>query len=270
MNFKKQEKKIQKLLLLPEKRESQGKTKKLVEQYQKGVYVFSKDLNDDNHKIGMSHGGGGLFNRLKTYKICYPFPNEFYLQYLFICESKNAKLLEKKILARTDKLKHIQQAEDLGEEKDEGKHSLEWRFTAKKDVLNSTIIEELNLNPTLWDYAVIFGAQSWKIKKSPETVTNFQRPTNIRDDRPNFDEKKKDTFIPGVIKFQPIVGKFAYVVDKGKKKGTFKSIKGKIDHFDSSEIWLVFPKDKNAYSYKTKDVFGVKAEADEEKKKYEN
>ena len=99
---------------------------------QKGVYVISKDLDDTHHKIGMAHGSGGLFNRLKSYKICWPYPKEYYPQYLFICNSTNAKLLEKKILARTDKLKQIEKAEDVGEEKDEGRHSLEWRFTGRK------------------------------------------------------------------------------------------------------------------------------------------
>ena len=83
------------------------------------------------------------------------------MQYLFICDSPSAKILETQILARTDKFKHIQKAEDLGDEKDQGEHSLEWRFTGSRDVLNSTLMEELNKSPELWKYDVIFGAKSW-------------------------------------------------------------------------------------------------------------
>ena len=269
MNFKKHEKKIKKLLVLSEKRQSQGKTKTTYHyQYQKGVYVISKGLNDDHHKIGMAHGYGGLFDRLKSYKICWPFPKEYYLQYLFICNSANAKLLEKKILARTDKLKHIQQAQDLGEEKDEGKHSLEWRFTSKRDILNTTIIEELNANPKLWEYAVIFGDQSWKIKTSPEKITNFQRPAFTRDERPDFGEvSKPDTFIPGVVKpFEPKKGKVAWVLNPGKKKRTFKAIKGKIDHVNSEGVWLVFPNYTESWLYQNAWLYKTQAEAERAKK----
>ena len=269
MNFKKQEKKIKKLLVLSEKRQSETHPTQYRYQYQKGVYVISKDLDDTHHKIGMAHGSGGLFNRLKSYKICWPYPKEYYLQYLFICNSTNARLLEKKILARTDKLKHIEKAEDVGEEKDEGRHSLEWRFTSKRDILNATLIDELNANPKLWDYAVIFGDKGWKIRVSPEKITNFQRPASSRDERPDFGEvAKPDTFIPDVVRFEPIKGKFAWVVNQGRKKGTFKALKGKIDRFDSNEIWLTFPNYKDAFAYKKKDVFKTKAEADEETKKY--
>jgi hypothetical protein len=270
MDFKKHENKIKKLLVLSEKRQSQGKNKtKYVYQYQKGVYVISKNLNDDNHKIGMSHGFDGLFGRLKSYKICYPFPKEYYLQYLFICNSTNAKLLEKKILARTDKLKHIQQAQDFGEEKDEGKHSLEWRFTSKRDILNTTLIDELNKNPKLWDYAVIFGDKSWKIRVSPEKVTNFQRPASSREDRPGFGEAAKpDTFIPGVVKpFEPKVGKVVWVLNPGKKKGTFKAIKGKIDHINSEGVWLVFPNYADSWLYQRDWLYNTQAEAERAKKK---
>ena len=263
MDFKRKQTDIRRLLVLSEKRKSKSTAKKVTYkyQYQKGVYVFSKELNSDNHKIGMAFGGGGLFNRLKSYKICQPFPREFYLQYLFITDSDSARALETQILDRTDKLKHIQKAEDLGDEADQGEHSLEWRFTASKDVLNSVLIEELNKSPELWKYAVIFGANSWKIIPSPTKITNFQRPASTRTEKPLFgEEKKADTFIPGP--FEPVVGKFAWVVNKGKKKDEFKALRGKIDHFDSGEIWLKFPNYKDAFAYKNNYVFKTKEEAE--------
>jgi len=131
-------------------------------------------------------------------------------------------------------------------------------------------MQELNANPKLWEYAVIFGDKSWKIKTSPEKITNFQRPTTSREERPDFGEVAKvDTFIPGVVKpFEPKKGKVAWVVNRGREKGTFKALKGKIDRFDSDEIWITFPNYKDAFAYKKKDVFRTKGEADEETKKY--
>jgi len=252
MNFKKHEKKIKKLLVLSEKRRSETHPTQYRYQYQKGVYVISKDLNDDHHKIGMAHGSGGLFNRLKSYKICFPYPKEYYLQYLFICNSTNARLLEKKILARTDKLKHIQQAEDVGEEKDEGRHSLEWRFTSKRDILNATLIDELNANPKLWEYAVIFGDKGWKIRVSPEKITNFQRPTSSRDERPDFGKvAKPDTFIPGVLK----VGDFGWVVYIGRTKKLVAS-KGKIVGVKKEDWEMRWGSDR--YTYPKDEVYATK------------
>ena len=251
MNFKKQEKKIKKLLVLSEKRQSETHPTQYRYQYQKGVYVISKDLDDTHHKIGMAHGSGGLFNRLKSYKICWPYPREYYLQYLFICNSTNARLLEKKILARTDKLKHIEKAEDVGEEKDEGRHSLEWRFTSKRDILNATLIDELNANPKLWEYAVIFGNKGWKIRVSPEKITNFQRPASKRDERPAFGETTTDTFIPGVLK----VGDFGWVVYIGRTKKLVAS-KGKIVGVKKDAWEMRWGSDK--YTYPKDEVYATK------------
>ena len=90
-------------------------------------------------------------------------------------------------------------------------------------------MEELNKSPELWKYDVIFGAKSWQIIPSPT--------------KPLFgEEKKPDTFIPGVVPpFEPVAGKLAWVVNRGKKKDEFKALRGEIDRFDSGEIWLKFP-----------------------------
>jgi hypothetical protein len=252
MDFKKYEKQIKNLLVLPEKRKS-ATSSQMRNQYQKGVYVFSRDKDDEHHKIGNAHGYGGLFQRLKSYKICYPFPNEFFLQYLFICDSKNAEILEKIILARTDKLKHIEKAEDLGDEKDEGAHSLEWRFTAKKDILNTTIMEELNNNPTLWQFAVIFGEKGWKIKPSTNKITNFQKPAKLRDERPSFGEVAKvDNFIPGVLR----AGDFGWVVYLGRTKKLVAS-KGKIVGETGGKWDMLWKTDK--YQYPKNEVYATQA-----------
>ena len=98
MNFEVHEKKIQRLCLLPDRRASKGKTK-TVAQYHKGVYLISRDVDDVCYKIGVAYGAGGLFQRLKQYKHCFPYPTEYYLQYLFLSATgEDAKELEKIIL----------------------------------------------------------------------------------------------------------------------------------------------------------------------------
>ena len=62
--------------------------------------------------------------------------------------------------------------------------------------------------------------------------------------------------------FEPVKGKFAWVINQAKKKGEFKAIRGKIDRFDGTEIWLTFPTYKDAFAYKRKEVFKTKEEAD--------
>ena len=108
MNFKDKEKDIEQLFLLPDLRESGGKTKKKVKQYHKGIYVISRDLNDDTHKIGVAWGAGGLFQRVKSYKICYPYRGEFFIQYAIITATgDDAKVLENEIF-KSKTLKYVE------------------------------------------------------------------------------------------------------------------------------------------------------------------
>ena len=95
-----------------------------------------------------------------------PYKDEFYVQYIFVCDTKEkSKLLEKKILARTDKLtdKRIAQQEFDDESKVKGRRSREYRFSAKKQDLKDLLKAELNDNIDLWRYTVVFGKNSWEI-----------------------------------------------------------------------------------------------------------
>ena len=99
MNFELHEDDIKKLLLLPDRRMRKGKTVKTVPQYHKGVYLISRDIDDLCYKMGMAHGSGGLFPRLKQYKPCFPYKTEYYVQYLFLSATgDDAEKLEKCIL----------------------------------------------------------------------------------------------------------------------------------------------------------------------------
>ena len=65
----------------------------------KGVYVFSREANDKAQKIGVAYGTQGVYSRVKHYKICYPYPDEFYLHMLILTDDEpSARLLERKIL----------------------------------------------------------------------------------------------------------------------------------------------------------------------------
>ena len=236
----------------------------------KGCYVISRNNQDTVHKLGVAWGEGGLFNRLKNYKICMPYKDEYYVQYLFICQTKEkAKALERKILARTDKLTDTQIAEQVfdDESKVKGRRSKEYRFSAKKDDLTQLLIAELNDHTDLWRYAVIFGKNGWKIQVSPGKI-NFQRPAASRTDKPSFADADKphlkvDSFIPGVA--APVTvkkGKVVWVVNKGRKKGELKAIKGRLDGLvDKHGIYIHFDGKKGTWAYKKNEIFSTEADA---------
>jgi hypothetical protein len=200
-----------------------------------------------------------------------PYKDEYYVQYLFICQTKEeAKALERKILARTDKLTDTQIAEQVfdDESKVKGRRSKEYRFSAKKDDLTQLLIAELNDHTDLWRYAVIFGKNGWKIQVSPGKITNFQRPAAPRTDKPSFADADKahvkvDTFIPGVA--DPVTvkkGKVVWVVNKGRKKGELKAIKGRLDGLvDEHGIYIHFDGKKGTWAYKKNEIFSTEADA---------
>ena len=268
MNFFDNERNIKQLLILNEKRERVDKPP--ADKHWKGCYVISRNDHDNVHKLGVAWGDGGLFNRLKNYKICMPYKDEYFVQFIFVCDTKDkSKALEKKILARTDKFTDKRIAEQaFDDEKVSGVRSKEYRFTAKKQDLKDLLTAELNDNLELWRYAVIFGKNSWKIIPSTKKLTNLQRPPATRTEKPSFgdvEQSKKDTFIPGVaIPVQFKKGNVVWVVDKGNKmKGTLKAIKGKFDgRVEGDELYVVFANSKRAWAYKKNAIYKTKADAE--------
>ena len=115
------------------------------------------------HKIGMAFGQGGLYQRLKDYKLCYAFEDEFWVQFLIIgTTSDDSKTLEKKILARKE-LKKIEPTITL-----EGKKSLEYRLTSSRTSLNEAIGDVLKKNLNLWTHIVVFGPSGWRLIRSDD------------------------------------------------------------------------------------------------------
>tara|TARA_R110000823_G_scaffold209409_1_gene339642 strand:+ start:357 stop:929 length:573 start_codon:yes stop_codon:yes gene_type:complete len=176
MNFVDNQTTIQNLFLLPDKRVS--KTGSLKKQYFKGVYIISRDLDDDTFKIGVSYGLGGLYQRLTNYKLCYPYANEYFLQYAIISATgDDAKLLEKSIF--TSKiLKNVERNESA-----EGKKSSEYKIVAKKTTLQTAIAKKLTDNPDLWVYLIVFNSTGWRLVPNTGkeiTSNDFFKPSTSR------------------------------------------------------------------------------------------
>jgi hypothetical protein len=263
MNFFDREKEIKQLLILDEKRERVDKAP--ADRHWKGCYVISRNDQDNVHKLGVAWGEGGLFNRLKNYKICMPYQDEYFVQYIFVCDTKEkSQELEKKILSRTDKFTDKRIAEQaFDDEKVSGARSKEYRFTAKKQDLKDLLTAELNDNMDLWRYAVIFGKNSWKIFPSTKKLTNLQRPASSRTEKPSFaDMPKKDTFIPGVaVPVQFKKGKVVWGVSK--TKGKLKAYQGTLDGRIVGEEWYVKWKGyKLAYAVEKKNLYASKDDAE--------
>jgi hypothetical protein len=144
--------------------------------YFKGVYIFSRDLDDTSYKIGMAWGIGGLFQRLKSYKICYPYKNEFFLQYLLIsATADDAKDLEKKVLD-SKRLTSIAENPTV-----EGRRSQEWKMVSKRAILNDVLKSTLKVHPNLWTHCIVFGKAGWIIHTNTDgSAPALVRPSSTR------------------------------------------------------------------------------------------
>ena len=155
-------------------------------------------------------GRGWIVQPLEKLQNLYALQDEFYVQYIFVCDTKDkAKALEKRILSRTNKLtdKRIAEQEFDDESKSKGRKSREYRFSAKKQDLKDLLKAELNDNIDLWRYAVVFDKNSWKIIPSTKKLANLQRPAATRTEKLSFadvDKPKTDIFIPGVAAPVPV------------------------------------------------------------------
>ena len=85
MNFHSNEKELQKLLFIG-KRNPTGKSKTKKRCSNPGCYVISQKEYDPFKKVGTSYGSGGLYYRIKNYKLCYNKKAEFFVNYLVIID----------------------------------------------------------------------------------------------------------------------------------------------------------------------------------------
>jgi hypothetical protein len=180
MNFRKHEADIKNLLHTGERASNSkdpNKKGKPKPTYARGVYVLSRKADDTTFKIGMAWGGGGLFQRLMSYKLCFPYKDEFILHFLVICEkADDAKALEKKLLKRSNVLKHTAKNEEY-----QGRWSYEYRVIAKKATLKNALMKTLDSNRDIWDSVMVFNKTGWKVKEQDERLTGLERPSERRE-----------------------------------------------------------------------------------------
>lgn len=133
----------------------------------RGVYVFTRDLDDDVFKLGVSYGRAGLYNRLKNYQICYPFKNEFFLHMVVITPTgEDGKKLERQLLRN----KTMKSSPSLIA-------GTEFRITSTRKKLFAAVEYVLEGQPDLWTHVVVFNGDCWKVipNRYPRSL-NISRP----------------------------------------------------------------------------------------------
>ena len=144
------------MLLLPDTRTS--KSGKTVKQHFKGLYVISRNKDDLTFKIGIAHGQVGLKPRLQSYKLCYPYKDEYYIHYIIITPTaQDAKKLEKIVLADST----LQSTTENPTA--QGKKSKEWKLGASHRDLKKVLTRALDNNINLWTHVTVLGDNGWKI-----------------------------------------------------------------------------------------------------------
>jgi hypothetical protein len=134
----------------------------------------------------MAWGAGGIFQRVKSYKICFPYITELFIQYAIICPTaESAKELEK-IVLKNRRLSTVEENPTA-----QGRRSEEYKVVASKKDLYDVITESLDAHGDLWTHIVVFGLDSWKVvKKTEETFPwpMLMRPSSFRTAKPPLEE----------------------------------------------------------------------------------
>ena len=134
----------------------------------------------------MAWGAGGIFQRVKSYKICFPYITELFIQYAIICPTaESAKELEK-IVLKNRRLSTVEANPTA-----QGRRSEEYKVVASKKDLYDVITESLDAHGDLWTHIVVFGLDSWKVvKKTEETFPwpMLMRPSSFRTAKPPLEE----------------------------------------------------------------------------------
>ena len=144
MNFKDNEKKIKNLL---HEQTIDGKFHGA-----RGVYVWSRDYSDTVMKFGVSYGRAGIYNRLRSYKICYPFPSEYFIHMLIITPTgDDARALEKKML----------NAPNFRKLERNPNYPREYRIVSSFGSLFRVVDKIMRDDPDLWTHVVVFNGDCW-------------------------------------------------------------------------------------------------------------
>ena len=145
--------------------------------YAKGVYIFSVQGPDQVHKFGVAFGAGGLYERLKSYRLCFPQPDKIVIKYLIIASStEKARALEKLFLDH-QKLK-----------KAPNQYSREWQSVRSRKLMEEVMIDILNRSDlwervaVLWENGNEIHPKSIERKKGTEIRLNDlqRKPSSTR------------------------------------------------------------------------------------------
>jgi hypothetical protein len=199
MNFKQNHNDIKNKLLKLENKRISEKTGKLKDTYHKGVYFISQYADDampagteNAYKVGLARGASGLYQRVKSYAICYPYSDELWLHFMVICLSAtDAEKFEKVVLADPD-LHKI--------EKNPTKGSLEWRVNTRYHNIKDAIRMACIKHPDLWQKIIVFGENGWQVihndvsKKYTRSTFKLEKPNAEHPSRTNI--YGTDEFIP--------------------------------------------------------------------------
>lgn len=170
MNFKDNQNDVRQLLKYPDRVKSKI-SGRLRPRYFPGCYLITRKLNDNEWKVGTS---SNLYMRLKDYKICWPYEDEFYIDYLVIsATSSDSKSIEKQLL-NEKKLKEIK-FNPLSQ----GKNSQEYRVVTKKVTLKTVVKKVLESNRNEWTHIIVFGLNGWRVllNKGSNRI-NLQKPSS--------------------------------------------------------------------------------------------
>lgn len=138
--------------------------KKKVATYNSGIYMVSRDYDDDFYKIGKSKN---LYNRLGDYKLCFPYPDEMWLQMIIITkDDDDAKQLEKEFI-NSSKLKKLENVK-----------SREWKILNKIQTIKNVMKKVLEKHPELYTHIIVFNKNSWRVIKKGDEPYNLLRPTD--------------------------------------------------------------------------------------------
>jgi hypothetical protein len=181
MNYVDFEKTIKKLLIYPDTYKT--KSGKDASQYCKGIYIISRHKDDLTYKIGVAYGKGGLRNRVHSYKLCYPYSDEFYVHYLIIGTTDvDSRILEDVILKDTSLKNTIENPTA------EGRKSKEYKMVASADQLKAALTTALQTNLNLWTHAFTFGKQGWNRIIQTDKIT-LKKPHHASIKRPGVWDK---------------------------------------------------------------------------------
>ena len=126
-------------------RESKGKKTKAVRPtYYSGVYILSRSLENQNFKLGMSWGTGGIYKRIiSQYKICFAGKDEFFIRYLVICPKQKEGKKHFAYMMEQELLLSIKNKVPI-EGSDYGAYSKEYIFVPEIKKLEETMSVVLN------------------------------------------------------------------------------------------------------------------------------